>query len=135
ADPGSERDGAAVDVVHAVAVDEIRKARRTTDPGKGDDLFVIELAFLEHFVEGSEHGEIAAAGTPCRVIGGDGFFGELFAVRGRTGGWWSCCCCFAHRLEIFTTKMRKMRVTRRRVFRVVQESGDQVCARFRSTRR
>src|SRR5206468_9483139 len=79
ADTTRERDGATVDVVHAVAVDEIRKARRTTDPGKGDDLFVIELAFLEHFVEGSEHGEIAAAGTPCRVIGGDGFFGELFS--------------------------------------------------------
>src|SRR5207244_10833976 len=35
ADAGRERDGAAVDVVHAVAVDEIRKARRTTDPGEG----------------------------------------------------------------------------------------------------
>jgi hypothetical protein len=36
---------------------------------------VIELAFLEDFVEGSEHCEITAAGTPCRVIGGDGFLG------------------------------------------------------------
>src|SRR5207249_9909771 len=51
ADAGRERDGAAVDVVHAVAVDEVRKARRTTDPGEGDDLFVIELAFLKDFVE------------------------------------------------------------------------------------
>ncbi len=59
----------------AVAVDEIGKARRTTDPGEGDDLFVFELAFLEDFVERSEHCEIAAAGTPGRVIGGDGFLG------------------------------------------------------------
>jgi hypothetical protein len=36
---------------------------------------VIELAFLEHFVKGREHGEIAAAGTPSWVIGGDGFLG------------------------------------------------------------
>jgi len=36
---------------------------------------VIELAFLEDFVERSEHGEIATAGTPGRVIGGDGFPG------------------------------------------------------------
>jgi len=61
--------------MRAVAVDEIGKARRTTDPSEGDDFFVIELAFLEDFVERSEHREIAAAGTPCREIGGDGFLG------------------------------------------------------------
>ena len=79
ADPGSERDGAAVDVVHAVAVDEIRKARRTTDPGEGDDLFVIELAFLEDLVKGSQNRKVSTTRTPGRVIGGDGFFGELFS--------------------------------------------------------
>jgi hypothetical protein len=56
---------------------------------------VIELAFLEDFVKGSEHGEIAAAGTPGGVIGGDGFLGELFSC-----GWdtrlYTGCCCFAH---------------------------------------
>ena len=39
--------------VGAVAVDEIGKTRRATDPGESDDLFVIELAFLEDFVKGS----------------------------------------------------------------------------------
>src|SRR5689334_17312333 len=68
-----ERDGAAVNEVCAMAVDEIGKARRATDPGEGNDLFVIEVAFLEHFVERSEHREIAAAGTPGRMIGRDRF--------------------------------------------------------------
>jgi hypothetical protein len=36
---------------------------------------VIELAFLEDFVERGEHREIAAAGAPGRVIGGDGLLG------------------------------------------------------------
>src|SRR5205085_6308817 len=35
--PAGIRDGAAVDEVRAVAVDEIRKARGTTDPGNGND--------------------------------------------------------------------------------------------------
>jgi hypothetical protein len=30
---------------------------------------VIELPFLDDFVIGSEHGEVAAAGAPGRVIG------------------------------------------------------------------
>ena len=75
ADARREWNGATMNVMGAVAVDEIGKARRTTDPGEGDDLFVIELAFLEHLVERSEHCEIAAARTPCREIGGDGFLG------------------------------------------------------------
>src|SRR4029077_10682713 len=73
ADATRERDGAAVNEVGAVAVDEIGKARRATDAGEGDDLFVLELAFLDHFVEGGEHGEIATPGTPGRVIGGNRF--------------------------------------------------------------
>ena len=53
ADAGRERDGAPVNVMGAVAVNEIRKARRTTDAGEGDDLLVFELALLEHLVERS----------------------------------------------------------------------------------
>jgi len=68
-------------------------------PGEGDDLLVIELPFLDDFVIGSEHGEIAAAGTPGGVIGGDGFFGELFADRfGR--GRYCCSGCFVHKIDI-----------------------------------
>ena len=70
--PARQRDGAAVDEVGAVAIDEIGKTRGTTDPGEGDDLLVIELAFLEHLVIGSENGEVTAARAPGRVIGGDG---------------------------------------------------------------
>src|SRR5438105_1201479 len=73
ANAAGERNGAAVDEMRAVAVDEIRKARRTTDPGESDDLFVLEISFLEDFVERSEHGEIATTRTPCRMVGGDGF--------------------------------------------------------------
>jgi hypothetical protein len=48
---------------------------------------VIELAFLEDFVEGGENGEIAAARAPGGVIGGDGFLGEFFPwLRCRRGG-------------------------------------------------
>jgi hypothetical protein len=74
-DAGRKRDGATVNVMRAVAVDEIGKARRTTDPGEGDDLFVIELPFLEDFVERSQDSEIAAARTPCWVIRSDSFLG------------------------------------------------------------
>ncbi len=81
-DAGGQRNGAAVNEVRAVAVDEIGKARRTTDPGEGDDFFVIEISFLENFVEGSEHGEIAATRTPGGVIGGDRLFWLSFSRGG-----------------------------------------------------
>src|ERR1051326_3280679 len=70
ADAAGERNGAAVDEVRAVAIDEIGKARRTTDARKRDDLFVIDISFLENLVERREHGEIATARTPGRVMGG-----------------------------------------------------------------
>src|SRR5207237_9074076 len=50
-DAAGERDGAAVNKMRAMAVDEVRKARRATNPSEGDDLFVIEISFLEDFVE------------------------------------------------------------------------------------
>ncbi len=81
ADAAGERHGAAVDEVGAVAIDEIRKARGAADAGEGDDLLVVELAFLEDFVVAGEDGEVAATGTPGGVIGGDGFLGQLLAVR------------------------------------------------------
>src|SRR2546423_14480083 len=82
-DAGREWDGAAVNVMRAMTVDEIGKARRTTDSCKSDDFFVIELAFLEDFVKRGENGEIAAAGTPCRVIGGDWLLCLFFPLGGR----------------------------------------------------
>jgi hypothetical protein len=81
ADAGGERDAAAMDEVGAVAVDEIREARGAADAGEGDDFLVIDLAFLQDLVIAGENGEVAAAGTPRRVIGGNGFFGEFLALR------------------------------------------------------
>ncbi len=75
ADTAGKRDRATVNEVCTVTIDEIRKARRTTDPCKRDNLFVLEISFFQKFVERGEHGEIAAARTPRRVIGGDCFFG------------------------------------------------------------
>jgi hypothetical protein len=75
-----------MDEVGAVAINEIGEARGAANAGEGDDLFVIELAFLEDFVIAGEDGKVAAARTPGGVIGGDGFLGELLAnERGRGG--------------------------------------------------
>src|SRR5438445_8016907 len=79
ADAAGERDSAAVNEVRAVAVDEIGKARRATDAGEGDDLLVIELAFLEHFVEGSQNRKIPTTRAPGGTISGAGFLGEFFS--------------------------------------------------------
>ena len=50
ADAGGERQGAAVDEVEAVAVDEVGEARRAADAGDGDDLLVRDLKLLENVV-------------------------------------------------------------------------------------
>ena len=48
---------------------------------------MIELPFLDDFVIGGEHGEVAAAGAPRGVVGGHGFLGEFFAWGlGESGG-------------------------------------------------
>src|SRR5204863_9466590 len=54
ANPAGIWNGASVNEVGAVAVDEIRETRGTTDSGNGDDLLVVDLAFLEDLVIGSE---------------------------------------------------------------------------------
>src|ERR1051325_2444551 len=69
-----ERDRAAVNEVRAEAVDEIWKSRRTTDAGKRNNLFVLEIAFLQKLIKRGQHCEIAATGTPRWVISGDRLF-------------------------------------------------------------
>jgi hypothetical protein len=64
-----------VDEVRAMAVNEIWKARGTTKSGKRDDFFVREISFLEEFVKRGEHSEIAATGTPRRMVSGNRFLG------------------------------------------------------------
>ena len=88
--PDGERDGAAVNEMGAVAVHEIGEARGAADPGEGDDLLVIELSFLDDLVIGGENGEVAAAGTPGRVIGGDRFLGQFLSR------WFGGQCVSAH---------------------------------------
>src|SRR5262245_34674726 len=86
--PARQRDGATVNKVCPVAVDEIREARRTTDSGKRDNLFVLEIAFLEEFVKRGEHSKVATTGAPRRVVGGDCFLGQFLArLRCRSGGY------------------------------------------------
>ena len=74
-----------MDEVESVPVDEVREARRTPDPGNGDDFFVGDLEFLENFEEGGEDGKVTAAGAPGRVVGGKFLLGEFFR-RGSGGG-------------------------------------------------
>src|SRR5688572_9314100 len=75
-DAGGKRQGAAVDVVTAVRVDEIGEARRAADAGEGHDFFLRIVELLEDLVEGGQHGEVAAAGTPRRVVGEEDLLGE-----------------------------------------------------------
>src|SRR4051794_38368528 len=75
ADAASQGDGAAMNEVRAVTVHEIWETRGTTDPGDGDDLFLIDLAFLQNLVIRSQDGEVAAAGAPGGVIGRDRLLG------------------------------------------------------------
>ena len=73
ADSRCKRNGPSVNVMSTVTVNEIRKTRRTPDPGESHDLLVIDLSFLKHFVERSEDREITASWTPGGVIGSNRF--------------------------------------------------------------
>src|SRR5205814_560747 len=64
--------------------------RRTTDPREGDDLFVIEIAFLEHFVERSQNRKVSTTWAPSGMVGGDCFLAEFFSL-------WNRSCCFRHK--------------------------------------
>jgi hypothetical protein len=88
--PRSHRDSATVDKVGAVTIDEIRKARGATDPRQSHDLLVLNLAFLQDFVIGSENGEVTATGAPGRVVGSNRFLGEFLA-------WWFGNGCITHK--------------------------------------
>ena len=76
ANPSGKRQGAAVNIVTAVRVDEVGEAGGATDAGERDDFFLRVIKFLENFIKGSEHGKIAAAGAPRGVVGDEDFFSE-----------------------------------------------------------
>ncbi len=86
ADARGKGDGAAVDEVGAVGVDEVGETGGAADAGDGDDLFVGDVLFFEDFVECGKDGEVAAAGAPGGVVGGEGFFGELGTLGEGFGG-------------------------------------------------
>ena len=74
ANPGGKRQRAAVNIVTAMRVDEVGEAGGAADAGEGDDFLVRVLELFQDAVEGGEHGEIAAAGAPRRMVGGEDFF-------------------------------------------------------------
>ena len=81
-----EGQGAAVDVMHAVGLDEIGEPAGAADAGDGGDFLVLQLALFDQLEIEGEDGEIAAAGAPRGVVGGELFFGEALAFGGRGGG-------------------------------------------------
>ncbi len=80
--------GAAVDVMRAVGLHEIRKPARAADAGDGGDLLMPQLALFDQLEIKREHGEITATGAPRGVIGGDFLFGQAFAFGSRAGEQW-----------------------------------------------
>ena len=65
-DAAGEGQRAAVNVVRAVGLHEIREPAGAADAGDGGDLLLPQLALLDQLEVEREHGEIAAAGTPGR---------------------------------------------------------------------
>ena len=72
-----------MDVMSAMGLNEIRKPAGTSNAGDSRDLLVPQLAFLDQFEIKRENREIAATGTPGRMIGSDFFFGQTFPVSFR----------------------------------------------------
>ena len=84
ADAAGERHGAAVDEMRAVAVDEIREARGAADAGEGDDLLVLDLAFLDELVI---EASTAKSPQPGHHVGWSAVMAFLVSFsRGGSGG-------------------------------------------------
>jgi hypothetical protein len=64
----------------AVGLNEIGKPARTSDARDGRYLLVMKLALLDELEVKRQHREIAATGTPRRMVGGDFFLRERFAL-------------------------------------------------------
>ncbi len=88
-----EGQGASVNVMRAVRLHEIREAAGAADARNSRDLLVMNLPLLDQFEVEREHGEIAAARAPRRMVGGGFLFRERLAIgvrercwRGQRGG-------------------------------------------------
>ena len=78
---------AAMQEVRAVRLHEIREPAGTADAGNGGDLLMPQLALFNQLEIQRQHREIAAAGTPSRMVGDDFFSGQRPCVRRwRAGG-------------------------------------------------
>ena len=78
--PRGKRQRASVDVVRAVRLHKIRKPARTADARDADEFLVRQLALFNELEIQREHREIAATGTPRRVIGGEFLFRQTLAL-------------------------------------------------------
>ena len=75
-----KRQRAPVDEMHPVRLHKIRKPARTADARDADELLVGQLALFNELEIQREHREIAATGTPRRVIGGEFLFRQPLAL-------------------------------------------------------
>ena len=85
ADARGKRQCAAMDVVAAVRVHEVREPRRAADAGERHDFFLRVVELFEDAVKSRKDGEVATAGAPRGVIGGQRFLGELGRGSNRGG--------------------------------------------------
>ncbi len=75
-----KRQRAPVNVMHAVRLHEIGKPARAADARDGGDFLLPQLALLDQLEIKREHREIAAAGTPRRMVGGNFLFRQALAL-------------------------------------------------------
>ena len=109
-----KRQRAAVDVMHAVRLHEIREPAGAADAGDGRDFLVPDLALLDELEIKREHGEIAAAGAPRRMIGGDFLFRQALALgAGRRRRRGDVCGRVGNFSNGFTHKFKSVRLTLR----------------------
>src|ERR1043166_7701176 len=79
-DPAGEWQGAAVDVMHTVRLDEIRETARATNARNGGDVFMPKLALFDQLEIKRENGKVAATGAPGGMVGGQLLFAQRLAV-------------------------------------------------------
>src|SRR5438105_4163014 len=88
-DAAREGQGAAMNVMRSVRLDEIGETARAANARHGGDFFVPHLALLDKLEVQRENGEITTARAPCRVIGCNFFFSQTLTVFIRENGWWN----------------------------------------------
>jgi len=112
-----EGQGASMNEVNTIGLDEIGETAGTADARDGGDLLVREVALFEQFVIESEDGKIAATGTPGRMVRGEFFlrdFARLFRRRSGlsvAGNFWNCTDCHNRKLLRINYSLRTPALT------------------------